>query len=82
MGQDSIGTFEAKAQLSQLLDRVALGETITITRHGTPIARLVPVNEMNRSAAREATKEWKQLRAGNRLGAGLSIKALRAQGRR
>ncbi len=39
---DSIGSFEAKTHLSALLDRVAKGETITITKHGKPVARLVP----------------------------------------
>lgn len=38
-----IGTFEAKTHLSTLLDRVAHGEKITITRHGVPAALLVPV---------------------------------------
>jgi prevent-host-death family protein len=33
---------EAKAQLSGLLDAVERGETIIITRHGKPIARIVP----------------------------------------
>jgi len=41
----SIGTFEAKTHLSDLLDRVARGEKITITRHGVPAALLVPVAE-------------------------------------
>ena len=41
----SIGTFEAKTHLSDLLDRVARGEKITITRHGVPAALLVPVTE-------------------------------------
>lgn len=40
---ETIGAFEAKTHLSQLLDRVAQGETIAITRHGTPAALLVPV---------------------------------------
>lgn len=39
----SVGAFEAKTHLSELLDEVAKGETITITRHGTPAAMLVPV---------------------------------------
>jgi len=38
---DTVGTFEAKTHLTRLLDRVAAGEPITITRHGTPVARLV-----------------------------------------
>jgi prevent-host-death family protein len=36
-----IGIFEAKAQLSSLLDEVERGAEVTITRHGKPIAKLV-----------------------------------------
>jgi prevent-host-death family protein len=39
-----VGAFEAKNKLSALLDRVEQGEEITITRHGRPVARLVPAN--------------------------------------
>ena len=42
---ESIGAFDAKTHLSALLDRVARGERITITRHGVPAAMLVPVGE-------------------------------------
>lgn len=38
-----IGSFEAKTHIASLLDRVAKGEKITITRHGVPAALLVPV---------------------------------------
>ena len=37
-----IGAFEAKNKLGSLLDRVEQGEEIVITRHGKPVARLVP----------------------------------------
>jgi prevent-host-death family protein len=37
-----VGAFEAKNILSALLDRVEQGEEIVITRHGKPVARLVP----------------------------------------
>ena len=37
-----IGAFEAKNTLGTLLDRVERGEEIVITRHGRPVARLVP----------------------------------------
>jgi prevent-host-death family protein len=37
-----IGAFEAKNTLGSLLDRVEQGEEIVITRHGKPVARLVP----------------------------------------
>jgi len=40
---ETVGAFEAKTHLSSLLERVAKGESFTITRHGTPVARLMPV---------------------------------------
>jgi prevent-host-death family protein len=36
---------EAKAQLPSLLDDVERGETVIITRHGKPIARIVPATD-------------------------------------
>ena len=45
----SIQSAEAKAHLSRLLDEVERGETIVITRHGKPIARLVPETEQRRA---------------------------------
>lgn len=41
--RDRIGTYEAKTHLPKLLEKVAKGERITITRHGLPVAMLVPV---------------------------------------
>ena len=38
-----VGTYEAKTHLPELLKAVETGETIVITRRGTPIAKLVPV---------------------------------------
>jgi prevent-host-death family protein len=40
-----VGAHDAKSNLGQLLDRVERGERIIITRHGEPIARLVPFEE-------------------------------------
>ena len=48
-----IGAYEAKTHLPRLLDRVAHGESLTITRHGRPVARLVPVTG-SREQAQEA----------------------------
>ncbi len=42
---ETVGAFEAKTHLSELLQRVEAGSTITITRHGKPVARLVPVSD-------------------------------------
>ena len=38
----TVGSYEAKTHLPRLLDRVAAGEEITITRHGVPVAQLMP----------------------------------------
>jgi len=38
----TVGSYQAKTHLPRLLGRVARGERITITRHGTPVAMLVP----------------------------------------
>ena len=39
---ETIGSYQAKTHLPQLLERVEHGESFTITRHGKPIARLLP----------------------------------------
>jgi prevent-host-death family protein len=50
-----IGAFEAKNTLGSLLDRVEQGEEIVITRHGRPVARLVPnAGGIDRAQARAA----------------------------
>ena len=53
MTTDTIGAFEAKTHLPQLLERVARDESLTITKHGKPVARLAPVDS-SRKQAREA----------------------------
>jgi prevent-host-death family protein len=56
-----VGAFEAKNTLGTLLDRVERGEEIVITRHGKPVARLVP-NEgsVDRSQARAAFERLRE----------------------
>lgn len=41
----SVGSYDAKTHLPRLLSQVEKGETITITRRGKPIARIVPAQE-------------------------------------
>ncbi|MHB0888021.1 type II toxin-antitoxin system Phd/YefM family antitoxin [Acidithiobacillus sp.] len=45
MGSVSVTLAEAKAHLSQVLDRVEAGEELVITRRGNPVARVVPVHQ-------------------------------------
>jgi prevent-host-death family protein len=76
----SIGAFDAKTRLGDLLDRVEHGEAITITRRGRPVARIVPVTPDGEDAQR-AAEELRGLRRANRLD-GLDWKAMRDEGRR
>ena len=72
----TVGAFEAKTHFSQLLDKVARGESITITRHGEPVAQLVPALPARDPHALEAlVKEIKRTRKGRSLGK-LTIKDL------
>ena len=51
-----IGAYEAKTHLPQLLDRVARGECLTITRHGKPVAQLIPVATDRQRAQQAAAR--------------------------
>jgi prevent-host-death family protein len=79
---DTFGSFEAKNRLSELLDRVELGQSIVITRHGQPVARLVPFEPaFDREEVRRAVERFREIRKDIKLG-GLSIRALIDEGRR
>ena len=80
---NTVGAFDAKTKLGQLLDRVARGETIIITRHGAPVAKLVPVEEdFDREKARRAAKELEEFSKGIHLPKGVTIRELIDEGRR
>jgi len=57
---NAVGDAEAKANLSELLDRVAQGEEIVITRNGKPAARLVPAEGDAKRVDEKATVEEMQ----------------------
>ena len=44
MTVQSIGLFDAKTHLSELVARAEKGEEVVITRHNTAVAKLVPVS--------------------------------------
>lgn len=79
-----VGANKAKTHFSKLLERVAEGEVVTITRRGHPIARMVPISKKRDSTVEErrATIEAiKKLSEGITLG-DESIRDLIAEGRR
>jgi prevent-host-death family protein len=52
----TIGAYEAKTHLPRLLDEVEAGETITITKHGRPVAILVPARRGRTDVAAAAAE--------------------------
>jgi prevent-host-death family protein len=55
---NTVGTYEAKGNLSQLLERVAKGERITITKRGKPIAVLVPALQETKPDLKQVIKDF------------------------
>ena len=83
-----VGAFEAKTKLAELLDKVEAGETVTITRRGKPVAKLVPVaaelDDAERARRRALVEEIMRWRVGKDKGAkpGSTIPELIKAGRR
>jgi prevent-host-death family protein len=76
-----VGAREARARLSELLDRVVEGESITIARHGVPVATLDRVGAAHARPVREVIDDLVRFRRGNRLD-GLTTDELVDGGRR
>ena len=77
----TVGAFEAKTHLSALLDRVERGEEVVITKHGRPVARLMPAQSHTEHDAKEDLLEaMRRFRAGRRLG--IDWRALCDEGRK
>ncbi len=76
----SVGVYEAKTQLPRLLDQVARGKKITITRHGVPVAMLVPATDRPIRPVKDVIADLRAFRKGRRLG--VSIREAIAEGRR
>lgn len=75
-----LGAYEAKTHLSRLLDEVEAGESFAITKHGRPVALLVPAGGSQLSVAK-AIAGLRQFRSGRRLGS-VSLRELIADDRR
>lgn len=80
----TVGSYEAKTHLPRLLAEVAAGETITITKHGRPVAQLVPPPDAPRPDVGKAIAEWEEYRDSRNitLGDDLTIRDLIEEGRR
>lgn len=62
MPERTVGAYAAKTHLAALLEEAENGTTITITRRGKAVARLVPVEDDDRARRRQAAEEIKAMR--------------------
>ena len=74
----TVAIFEAKNRLSELLNSVEQGEEITITRHGSPVARIVSINTSSQGEPGQRERvagvmaHLRNLRQGVNLGSSLA----------
>jgi prevent-host-death family protein len=82
-----VSAFEAKTHFGSILDRVADGEEIVITRHDKPVARMIPEGRESLATVRGAVTGLRDLRAkmarrkGYRTPTDAELRAARDQGR-
>jgi prevent-host-death family protein len=72
-----VGIFEAKSQLSNLIDEVEKGREVIITRHGKPVAKIVPVEQ--RLTPEQVEKRRKALQELRELGRRLNLNLTREE---
>ncbi|HME36735.1 MAG TPA: type II toxin-antitoxin system prevent-host-death family antitoxin [Candidatus Sulfotelmatobacter sp.] len=77
----TVGAFEAKTHLNELLRQVLQGETIRITRRGIPVAKLVPAEDGEPKDLKQIVRDIREIRKGANL-RGLTIRKLIDEGRR
>ena len=77
----TVGAFDAKTHLNELLRRASQGETIQITRRGVPMARLIPPDAAEKPNVRGLANAIRTLRKGATLGK-ITIRELIHEGRR
>ena len=58
----NIGIYDAKSRLSALIDKVRAGKEVVITRHGEPIAKLVPMRPVQAADAAGLVRDIRALR--------------------
>ena len=76
-----IGAFEAKTHLPKLLERVQKGERFVITKHGHPVAELIPFRKRDPDKICAAIENLKAFQQTHSL-AGLSIREMIEEGRK
>jgi prevent-host-death family protein len=79
---ETVGLFEAKTHLSELIARAERGEETVITRHNKPVAKIVPITAGEADASTRHAAVQALLRAARGRTLGVDWKRLRDEGRR
>ena len=58
----TISAFDARNRLGRYLDRIEAGEELVITRHGGPVARLVPIGNRTAEQVEQALAAYRKVR--------------------
>jgi prevent-host-death family protein len=77
----TVGAYEAKTRLAELLRMVESGDRVLITRHGRPVALLTSPSGLPEQTAVEAVEELEAFGAGRSLGSSLTVRDLIEEGR-
>ena len=77
----TVGSYEAKTRLPELLRRTAKGEKITITKHGVSVAVLMPAGSNKKRDTVILIQEIRKFRKGHTL-QGVSLREMIDEGRR
>jgi prevent-host-death family protein len=78
---ERVGIYDAKAHLSEIVERVESGAEVVITRRGKAVARIVPMKATAKDSRTAAAKRIRQLREKWAIGR-VSIRKLIDEGRR
>ncbi len=78
----TIQASEAKTHFLRILDDVERGESVIITRHGKPVARISPQGEIDRERVKRATESIREFCKRTKPVSLEEILAARDEGRR
>lgn len=81
MLMSTIGAFDAKTHFSELLKEVEKGEQVVITKHGRPVAKLIPVQGVSKLDSESAIQKLLEFSKLHTLG-DIDWKDLRDEGRK
>ena len=80
--KNHIGAYQAKTHLSEILDQVANGESFTITKHGVPVARLVPAVPVDSQPTKQVVEEMLSFKLEDKKSKKVKIAQMLKEGRR